>query len=61
MINKLNVEKSQEIELNLPRKKEKLFNSIVEDIKKKYNYKISEVKAREAAKNLIDFYRLLLK
>lgn len=61
MINKLNTEKSQEFESNLPRKKEKLFNSIVEDIKKKYNYKISEVKAREAAKNLIDFYRILLK
>ena len=61
MTNKLNNEKPEEIELNLHIKKEKLFNSIVEDIKKKYNYKISEVKAREAARNLIDFYRILLK
>ena len=42
-------------------KREKLYNSIVEDIKKKYDYKLSEAKAHRAARNLIDFVRELLK
>ena len=42
-------------------KREELYNSIVEDIKKKYDYKLSETEAHKAARNLIDFYRELLK
>lgn len=42
-------------------KRETLYNSIVEDIKKKYSYKLSEAEAHEAARNLIDFVRELLK
>lgn len=42
-------------------KREALYNSIVEDIKKKYDYKLSKAEAHKAARNLIDFVRELLK
>ncbi|GAB4165603.1 MAG: hypothetical protein Tsb006_5120 [Rickettsiaceae bacterium] len=43
------------------KKREQLYASIVEDIKKKYDYKLSETEAHEAARNLIAFIRELLK
>lgn len=42
-------------------RRQELYQSIVEDIKKQYDYKLSEAEAHEAARNLIDFYRELLK
>lgn len=53
-------EKTPEANQNSNRREE-LYNAIVEDIKKKYDYKLSEAEANKAARNLIDFVRELLK
>jgi hypothetical protein len=41
--------------------KEELYESIVEDIRKMYEGKLSEVELHTATRNLIEFCRILLK
>jgi len=60
----LNYEKAlnnKQNDKNDTRKREELYNSIVEDIKRQYDYNLTETEAHEAARNLIDFVRELLK
>ena len=40
--------------------RDKLYESIVEDIKKIYGGKLPETEAHAAARNLIEFYKVLL-
>lgn len=42
-------------------KKEELYQSIVDDIRRMYNGKLTEPELHEAARNLIEFVKLLLK
>lgn len=42
-------------------KQEELYASIVEDMKGLYNGKLSDVEAHEAARNFIEFVKIMLK
>jgi hypothetical protein len=41
-------------------RREKLYESIVDDIRKKYDGKLSEAETHEAARNLIAFVKIML-
>ncbi|WP_342257124.1 hypothetical protein [Rickettsia endosymbiont of Aspidapion aeneum] len=43
------------------RSREEIYESIVENIRKMYNGKLSEVEAHEAARRLIEFCKILMK
>ena len=41
--------------------KDELYESLVDDIRKKYNGKLSDLEAHTAARNFIEFVKILLK
>jgi len=42
-------------------KQKELFSKIVQDIRGMYSYELSEIEAHEAARNFIEFVRILLR